>query len=70
MTNKEKERELDMGLMRLLYFCNEYFSKVDNKDAEREANIYRGLMKKQTKQLVELLERKEDNIIQFPELRK
>lgn len=70
MTNKEKEREIDMGLMSLLNFCNEYFKRDGDEKLQSAANIYKRMMKRQTKKLVELLEGDRDNIIKFPELRK
>lgn len=68
MTNKEKERKIDEGLMRLLFFVKNYFDREDAGAGEHETVILKGLVRKQMEKLVELLEGKRDNIIEFPEL--
>ncbi|WP_296826025.1 hypothetical protein [uncultured Megasphaera sp.] len=68
MTNEEKERKIDEGLMMLLVFVKNYFDREEAGAGEHETVILKGLVRKQMRKLVDLLEGKQDNIIQFPEL--
>ena len=70
MTNEEKERKIDEGLMMLLFHVKNYFDREEAGAGEHETVILKGLVRKQMRTLVDLLEGKKDNIIQFPEMRK
>lgn len=70
MTNEEKERQIDEGLMMLLAYVKNYFDREEAGAGEHETVVLKGLVRKQMRKVVDLLEDKKDNIIQFPELRK
>lgn len=70
MTNEEKERKIDEGLMLLLFYVKNYFDREADGAKDYELVILKGLVRKQMRQLVDLLEGKKDNIIEFPGLRK
>lgn len=67
MTNEAKERKIDEGLMMLLFFVKNYFDREEAGAGKHEIVILKGRVRKQMRQLADLLEGKQDNIIPFPE---
>ena len=69
MTEQERQDKIFKGLIMLLMQVDKYFEREDAGAEKGELVILKGLIRKRKDILLDLLEKKNDNIIQFPGLR-
>lgn len=69
MTEQERQDKIFKGLVMLLMQVDKYFEREDAGAEKGELVILKGLLRKRKDSLLDLLEKKNDNIIQFPGLR-
>ena len=69
MTEQERQDKIFKGLIMLLMQVDKYFEREDAGVEKGELVILKGLIRKRKDSLLDLLEKKNDNIIQFPGLR-
>lgn len=69
MTEQERQDKIFKGLVMLLMQVDKYFEREDAGTEKGELVILKGLIRKRKDSLLDLLEKKNDNIIQFPGLR-
>lgn len=70
MTEQERQDKIFKGLVMLLMQVDNYFEREDGGAEKGELVILKGLIRKRKDSLLDLLEKKNDNIIQFPGLKK
>lgn len=70
MTEQERQDKIFKGLVMLLMQVDKYFEREDAGAEKGELVILKGLIRKRKNNLLDLLEKKNDNIIQFPGLKK
>ena len=69
MTEQERQDKIFKGLVMLLMQVDKYFEREDAGAENGELVILKGLIRKRKDSLLDLLEKKNDNIIQFPGLK-
>ena len=69
MTEQERQDKIFKGLIMLLMQVDKYLEREDAGAEKSELVILKGLIRKRKDSLLDLLEKKNDNIIQFPGLR-
>lgn len=69
MTEQERQDKIFKGLVMLLTQVDKYFEREDAGAEEGELVILKGLIRKRKDNLLDLLKKKNDNIIQFPGLK-
>lgn len=69
MTEQERQDKIFKGLVMLLTQVDKYFEREDAGAEKGELVILKGLIRKRKDNLLDLLKKKNDNIIQFPGLK-
>ena len=69
MTEQERQDKIFKGLIMLLMQVDKYLEREDSGAEKGELVILKGLIRKRKDSLLDLLGKKNDNIIQFPGLR-
>lgn len=69
MTEQERQDKIFKGLVMLLMQVDKYFEREDEGAEKGELVILKGLIRKRKDSLLDLLEKKNDNIIKFPGLK-